>query len=788
MSTWNPSDKTSGVVLSNGNLTAAHTASTEITQGVRGTDSKAADKKYFEVTVDTLSGSGAFFMVGLNNSAADLSSFDGVDAWLWASYGDTYYDGAIGPTLSTYGQGDVIGVAVDFAAGKVWFAKNNAWQYSGDPSAGTNPALEFTGETLFPFVQFYASGSNSFQGTVALEAADTTYDPPSGFSVWDGVFEPLDEANGPISFVVSDPAGDVDGVISLDVTATGDPEAAIRLGVVDTRSTSLWSATVTLGGTDVSDKVVGVIQVDAEEGAARVASFAIRPAAGVITPTAWTGSAVTLDLVRIINATEVPVRIFTGVVDVATYDPVTKLVSFSCTDDLQNRVAALSTAEIDTVVGGLYHVGAQGQVDEHWDYAQARMESVAGSLDAGALGQIRVSLWDGLTVFDTFDATDILDESPAIELPRRTEIVNRIDIAYEYRYYRCRERHAHLSWSKSQFGTDALASAYQYPTRDTIDAALNGLGWQRISTVWGPSPTKVLYGGEGFWVDTSGKIANVTAHLAQRHAQNVTEAYTLTVSAPASITSNGELAKPLRGRLATQWNPDEWEADFTVTTPDASSADVDYAGDEVRAQSDAAINALLAMAQVQILASHRQARVSWSVACLPEIDLTDAAGINAAGIVASGKVARLVHTLDPDAGTATTQITIALSGIAASGIITPSTLEPPEPPDLDATTGNDEWESRVPSTTNHLGAVTGATYSDDLMGYLVNAPEEFDITDGDTVERVENTYYVATAELPITGFRLRMPGVNDTHRNPVTLSTSAEYDIEIPEDTLTLTV
>ncbi|HPA40314.1 MAG TPA: hypothetical protein PLV04_16325, partial [Phenylobacterium sp.] len=54
--------------------------------------------------------------------------------------------------------------------------------------------------------------------------------------------------------------------------------------VVDSLDTRIWSASVSLDGVDVSARVVGVIEVDAEENASRIASFSLIPATGSINP------------------------------------------------------------------------------------------------------------------------------------------------------------------------------------------------------------------------------------------------------------------------------------------------------------------------------------------------------------------------------------------------------------------------------------------------------------------------------------------------------------------------
>ena len=66
-------------------------------------------------------------------------------------------------TATSYGSvgyySDVIGVAFDADAGKIWFSKNGTWFNGGDPAAGTGPA--FTGLTSGPY--YVATGGTGAQ-------------------------------------------------------------------------------------------------------------------------------------------------------------------------------------------------------------------------------------------------------------------------------------------------------------------------------------------------------------------------------------------------------------------------------------------------------------------------------------------------------------------------------------------------------------------------------------------------------------------------------------------------
>ena len=79
---------------------------------------------------------------------------------------------------STFTTGDVIGVAYDADTGKIWFAKNNTWQASGDPAAGSDPAA-----TLTTGVPFYFN-NQIFNNTWTADFGQSgfEYTPPTGFN------------------------------------------------------------------------------------------------------------------------------------------------------------------------------------------------------------------------------------------------------------------------------------------------------------------------------------------------------------------------------------------------------------------------------------------------------------------------------------------------------------------------------------------------------------------------------------------------------------------------------
>ena len=185
--TLNQSDKSGTVALSNGNLTAAFSG-TNVFAGVRAVNSASSGKYYFEAKADIKS---SFMMAGLAKSTHTFSSGAGLDANLsvayWATAGVYLNNTDILP-IPAASQGDVICIAVDLDARKLWVRINGGnWNNSGTANPATDVGSmnisSLTG-ALYPLAGFYTNGN---QWTFNFGASAYTYSKPSGFSDWPGV-------------------------------------------------------------------------------------------------------------------------------------------------------------------------------------------------------------------------------------------------------------------------------------------------------------------------------------------------------------------------------------------------------------------------------------------------------------------------------------------------------------------------------------------------------------------------------------------------------------------------
>ena len=218
-SVWSTTDATAGgMTLTNGNKTVAGSP-TGSWKSIRNTTSKSSGKLYVEF-LDTVAqtapntafgfASASFVSTGLLSSSTYSAGIVLNSGGNLVSTGFTKLFDSF-PSPHTPASGEVIALAIDFTAGKIWVSVNNDWNIgqSTNPATGTNPPITFVPATvgaLFPAMSLDESGTrlrdllgarptpNAAQprgagaGTWTLQPTGSSqkYAPPAGFSAWDG--------------------------------------------------------------------------------------------------------------------------------------------------------------------------------------------------------------------------------------------------------------------------------------------------------------------------------------------------------------------------------------------------------------------------------------------------------------------------------------------------------------------------------------------------------------------------------------------------------------------------
>jgi len=155
--TLNSISLASTATLSDGNLTLSNT-STGATTCTLATPSSG--KWYFEVKFDSQSAATTSQAVGVVKAEeAYITGTSGGGIYFFTDGGLRIEGSDTGGWGSAWGVGDTIGVAIDLDDDKIWFAINNTWQASGDPSAGTDPAA--SGFSSEPYVSLIRNGNSS---------------------------------------------------------------------------------------------------------------------------------------------------------------------------------------------------------------------------------------------------------------------------------------------------------------------------------------------------------------------------------------------------------------------------------------------------------------------------------------------------------------------------------------------------------------------------------------------------------------------------------------------------
>jgi hypothetical protein len=188
--TWNPSDKATNIILSNGDFTFANGQNGY--NGVRTVASASSGKKYWELTATTISAPANFIVEGLANSSFILNGGatgrlgDNLNGIGWAADGRVYINSVAVAVIQGWSHGDVLCFAVDLDGKKIWF-RTNGGNWNNNPAS--DPAANSDGIdiSLLNVGPYFAIGQG-FRGEDRLTAnfggSAYTQSVPSAFDNW----------------------------------------------------------------------------------------------------------------------------------------------------------------------------------------------------------------------------------------------------------------------------------------------------------------------------------------------------------------------------------------------------------------------------------------------------------------------------------------------------------------------------------------------------------------------------------------------------------------------------
>jgi hypothetical protein len=171
--------------LANGNLDSSGAISSYV--GAVSTIAMSSGKWYWEHTltgVGQTSGNGIVASTSLASAVGATYGYaTATDCWWRASNGVVYNNSAAAVSgLATFSANDVMNIAVDFDAGKLWFGENGTWDSSGNPATGANPTITFSpgGKSFYAIAQGYTTGA-AWTNVSNFGQRPFAYTAPSGF-------------------------------------------------------------------------------------------------------------------------------------------------------------------------------------------------------------------------------------------------------------------------------------------------------------------------------------------------------------------------------------------------------------------------------------------------------------------------------------------------------------------------------------------------------------------------------------------------------------------------------
>ena len=466
-------------------------------------------------------------------------------------------------------------------------------------------------------------------------------------------------------------------------------------------SAVVWGARILLGGVDVSARITGQINVEAEEGAAAVAHFALAPAGQVVSMASWARKPVVIDL-EYFDTAGLRIglhRLFTGLVDSPDYDVDTRVTLFTCSDGRQAKIMGMHRGAIDALTPDAVwspHVFDRYALAEQ--YLDDRVSTLAGSVEGDAWGALHYTPWAGVPT-RSFHEDDVLDGSLRPRLAGASA-ARRARLSITYRRPQAVVRGIMFYYEAPSLGTQ-FATGCRALSRAAVEQALQGSGATvEAPIVWAPYPVRASIENRGYII-TVGSVAEslclgAATWLNRRYSRWISEGYEVLVGTEGTLsdesrtvavqwdTSDNDNKRP-PANAVTAFAVEQQEQPVPYIPPRTSQGEtlVDYVPD---GQPDAAgfalaYAAVLRSAARGVAESQRGSTISISVSIDPSITLRTYAAVATAPVSGSGKVRRVVHRLDIDAGSAVTDV--ELECVSAILPDVPAPVRPAVPHEID---------------------------------------------------------------------------------------------------------
>lgn len=563
------------------------------------------------------------------------------------------------------------------------------------------------------------------------------------------------------------------------------------------------TVTLMIGAVDYSARLSGQLQITAEEESARLASFDITPTMASELA-ALDAAAVTIDLSIDDGTTPVSYRRFTGTVATWSYKPGLRLVNVTARDAYQETIkACTSAAAVQTLIGGHGVISKLlSWSDDKPDpagYFSALLDTVQGSYCIDGAGAWTHIPWViAATPAATLTAADIFDESLTIEGADKSGLPSAINGKLTARLPRLWAAEVNLSWT----GLDPVRVGRgrgSWSTVQSIQSAMSSAdGWlvKGTPTFTHPNYAYVIPleggGNAAMAVANPESIAiGLAATMYSRWYQEVDIVYSVSIALDGLSDADDSVAESIASEFeASSWESAQsaettvniyaWNAPVVEVTPTGyeglpspwppANGSIFHYPDIGAAGLQSAAQAMVSKAVRRAAIGLRKRRLVFETIIDPRFDLGDTLAVSAFGVTAKGQVSRWSITLDFDSAAGSTSLTVACPAGNSSTAGAAVTLTAP--------TTSATISLAAPTLSNWVGADTETPANPDvstILGALSNTG-------------VNITGYSATAPGYQQQFRLALPEIPASYRDPaaIDVSVTATHNISTGQLTVTL--
>lgn len=569
-----------------------------------------------------------------------------------------------------------------------------------------------------------------------------------------------------------------------------------------------WSAKVIIGGVDVSGQLSGLLRIEAEEDAARIATFDLLPAPAAQLA-ALEGASVSIDITVSGGGYSATRRRFTGVVESKTFASASRIASLVCRDGYQDRIrAAGSESAVRTLLGGMATVSPKivAWNDAEPDpagYFSAARDTVPGATFIDGAGSWRVAPWHIGTPARTYTSSDMFDPGPVFETTAREGLPRAVVATLTHRFPRLHNVELGLNWQEPD-RVNYVTRGIPAPMKSMVAQALENLGAWTVrgnpvleSPAPGSYPVASGVAGATFYIVTHEAaplmIRSLSAVVYRRWYQEVERRYQVTVDLDglgvaesvsrairsefdASGWEDGRRSEPVLGIYSAN-PPSGAEDEPELTGYEALQAPwppfngaLDHFADLTASDVQLACRHVVAEATRRAAQWRRRQRVSFDRPADLRVEVGEVNAFAAYGVVGKGQVSAWSETYDHDTGVCVGKYTLAApkgsgdsTGFSATVSITPASfVHAPLAPALDNWIGAD---SNTPDTWIN---------PDVIAGYLCNTLPTSDFYDAD-----KPTYE--------TQFRIVLPEIPASVRDPASELVEIDAAISLADSGLTIT-